>query len=119
MSRLPFAACAVFLAALWAGFVYARRLGVDPRWGWLVVPLLLFPTACIVSKRLHDRGRAGWWGFVFVWALVESALTIDAMPSAVTPLGYVAGAVLIAAQIYLMFMPGQPGQNRFGPNPVR
>ena len=61
MSRLPFLACTVPLAALWAAFVYGRAHGVDPRWGWLVGPALLFPTACLMSKRLHDTGRAGWW----------------------------------------------------------
>ena len=118
MSRLPFAACGAFLALLWAGFVYARSLGLDPRWVWAVCPLLLFPTACIVSKRLHDLGRAGWWGFVIVWALVEWGMAIDAAPAPTTALGYGAGFVLILAEAYLVFVAGAPGANRFGANPA-
>jgi uncharacterized membrane protein YhaH (DUF805 family) len=118
MSRAPFVACALFLAALWAAFVYSRTFGVDPRWGWVVGPLLLFPTACVLSKRLHDRGRAGWWGFVIVWALVELALTMDASRISITLLGYAAVVILIGALVYLVFLPGEPGQNRFGPNPA-
>jgi uncharacterized membrane protein YhaH (DUF805 family) len=71
----------------------------------------LFPTACILSKRLHDLGRAGWWAFVPVWALVE------AWPRPATPLGYAALALLAATFVYLGLTPGQPGRNRFGLNP--
>ena len=29
--------------------------------GWFVYPPVLFVAACVTSKRLHDRGRSGWW----------------------------------------------------------
>ena len=72
MSRAAFLACAAVLLAIGYAYAYEVAPRVDPRLGWIVYPLLLFPTACILSKRLHDRGRAGWWAFVPVWALVEA-----------------------------------------------
>jgi uncharacterized membrane protein YhaH (DUF805 family) len=112
MSRAAFLACAAVLLLLALGFDYAFTHGVDARWGWLAYPLLLFPTACILSKRLHDRGRAGWWGFLVVWALVE------AWPAPSSPLGYAALAVLAVTFLDLGFMPGASGPNRFGANPA-
>jgi uncharacterized membrane protein YhaH (DUF805 family) len=119
MSRLAFLACALVLAILSGVFEYARMLGVDPAWGWLVYPLLLFPTACIMSKRLHDVGRAGWWGFLIVWALVVQWGTFHARPAPITPIGYLAIFVLVAAEAYLLCMPGEPTVNRFGSNPAK
>lgn len=108
MSRVAFLACAAALLGLAAAYEYALAPHTDARLGWLVYPLLLFPTACILSKRLHDRGRAGWWAFVPVWALVE------AWPRPTTLLGLVALAVLAVAVFELGLMPSAP-ENRFGP----
>ncbi|MEI9889604.1 MAG: DUF805 domain-containing protein [Caulobacteraceae bacterium] len=112
MSRLAFLACAAALLALAAAYEYGLARGLGWRAGWVVYPLLLFPAACILSKRLHDRGRAGWWGFLIVWALVE------AWPRPAGPIGYAALFVLGAAFIDLALMPGAPEINRFGPNPA-
>ena len=112
MSRVAFLACAAVLLAMAAGYEYGLARGVGWRAGWVVYPLLLFPTACIVSKRLHDRGRAGWWGFLIVWALVE------AWPAPTTGLGYAALLVLAATFVDLGLMPGAAGLNRFGANPA-
>jgi uncharacterized membrane protein YhaH (DUF805 family) len=111
MSRAAFLAAAVLLA-LAVGYRTGLAPRVDPRLGWIVYPLLLFPTACILSKRLHDRGRAGWWAFLPVWALVE------AWPAPSSPLGYAATAVLAVTFVDLGLMPGAPGVNRFGRNPA-
>ena len=113
MSRVPFLACGALLLALAAAYQYGLAPRLAPGPGWIVYPLLLFPTACILSKRLHDRGRAGWWAFVPVWALVE------AWPRPGTPLAYVALVVLAVAFVDLGLMPGQPGVNRFGANPAQ
>jgi uncharacterized membrane protein YhaH (DUF805 family) len=112
MSRLPFLACgAALLAVTW---VYGRTLApsLDGHVRWIVYTLLLFPTACILSKRLHDRGRAGWWGFLIVWALVE------AWSRPVNMFGYVALLVLAATFVDLGLLPGEPKANRFGPGPA-
>jgi uncharacterized membrane protein YhaH (DUF805 family) len=111
LSRPAFLAAAAFLLALAAAYEYGLAEPLGVRAGWVVYPLLLFPTACILSKRLHDRGRAGWWAFLVVWALVE------AWPRPVNTFGYVALLVLAATFVDLGLMPGEAGQNRFGPNP--
>ena len=93
MSRAAFLACAAVLLAIGYAYAYEVAPRVDPRLGWIVYPLLLFPTACILSKRLHDRGRAGWWAVVPVFALVE------VWPQPATPLGWVGLAVLAATLV--------------------
>ena len=100
------------LLALAAGYAWGVAGVLHWRLGWIASPALLFPTACILSKRLHDRGRAGWWAFAIVWALVE------AWPSPHTPMGYVAAAVLALGFIELGLRPGEAGANRFGPSPA-
>jgi uncharacterized membrane protein YhaH (DUF805 family) len=112
MSRAAFLPSAAVLLALAAAYRYGLAPHLDRRAGWIVYPLLLFPTACILAKRLHDRGRAGWWGFLVVWALVE------AWPGPANLFGYAAVAVLAVTGLDLGLMPGEPGPNRFGPNPA-
>lgn len=112
LSRAAFLAAAAALLALAAAYGYGLQPRYGLRLGWIVYPLLLFPTACILSKRLHDRGRAGWWAFLVVWALVE------AWPKPSNLFGYVALLVLAATFVDLGLMPGEPGPNRFGPNPA-
>jgi uncharacterized membrane protein YhaH (DUF805 family) len=112
MSRGAFLACAALLLALAVAYEYGLARGLGVRAGWIVYPLLLFPVACILSKRLHDRGRAGWWGFLVVWALVE------AWPRPSNAFGYAALAVLAVTFLDLGLLPGQPGANRFGANPA-
>ena len=112
LPRAAFLAAAAALLALAAAYEYGLHRGLDLRIGWIAYPLLLFPTACILSKRLHDRGRAGWWAFLVVWALIE------VWPAPSNLFGYPALAVLAVTFLDLGLMPGQPGANRFGPNPA-
>jgi uncharacterized membrane protein YhaH (DUF805 family) len=112
MSRAAFLACAAVLLALAVAYEYGLARGLGIRADWVVYPLLLFPTACILSKRLHDRGLAGWWGFLVVWALIE------VWPQPSNMFGYAAMAVLAVTFVNLGVMPGAPGPNRFGPTPA-
>ena len=109
MSRAAFLVCAAVLLALAAAYGYGLQPMYGLRLGWIVYPLLLFPTACILSKRLHDRGRAGWWAFVPVCALV------CVWPRPATPLGWAALVVLMATLVDLGLLPSKPDLNRFGP----
>ena len=79
--------------------------------GWFVYPALLFVGACVLSKRLHDRGRSGWWSAVILLAV------IIVWPAPRGFFDFVFALVLIWAVIELGVMPGEPGANRFGPNP--
>jgi uncharacterized membrane protein YhaH (DUF805 family) len=111
LGRAAFLGATAVLLALAIAFEYARTLRVDARWGWVVYAALLFSAACVLSKRLHDRGRRGWWGFLIVWALIES------WPRPASWLGWAAVLVLAATFVDLGLMPGEPRANRFGPPP--
>ncbi|HEX8168003.1 MAG TPA: DUF805 domain-containing protein [Beijerinckiaceae bacterium] len=58
--------------------------------------VFLWPSLAIAVKRYHDRDKSGWWVLIlfipiigFIWYIVE-----------------------------LGFLPGTPGPNRFGPDPL-
>ncbi len=78
---------------------------------WFVYPLLLASGACVVSKRLHDRGRSGWWAalvlfaVVLMWPTPYGARAVIALP------------VIIWSIVELGLLPGEQGANRFGPGP--
>lgn len=61
----------------------------------------LIPSIAVVVRRLHDRDMSGWWYLGFI---VISMIPI---------IGMIAGIGFLV----LMFLPGTPGPNRFGPDP--
>jgi uncharacterized membrane protein YhaH (DUF805 family) len=112
ISRRPFL---LGIAALLALAVAYRAYAGEAvhRWtAFVVYCALLFCGACLVSKRLHDRGRAGWWGFVVLPAV------LGAWPWRAGLVDILWGAILLWAAIDLGLMPGKAGANRFGLNPA-
>jgi uncharacterized membrane protein YhaH (DUF805 family) len=112
LARTPFWIATAILIAVAA--VYEAWVGATLHWltGWLVYPALLYMGACVLSKRLHDRGRSGWWAALVLFALV-----------AIWPTPHGFGAflftlVLLWATIELGVMQGEDGANRFGPSPL-
>ena len=76
--------------------IVGRILGVTSFLALLVSLALVYATVAIGVKRLHDRGKPGWWLLFFliplvgwIWALVE-----------------------------LGILPGAPGENEYGPDPL-
>jgi len=72
------------------------RSEVELALGALVYLAILIPSFVITIKRLHDRDRSGWFTLITaipllgaIWLLIETG-----------------------------FLPGTPGPNRFGPNPL-
>ncbi|KUO14474.1 DUF805 domain-containing protein [Streptomyces dysideae] len=55
---------------------------------------LLLPSLAVTVRRLHDTGRTGWWILIGIVPLVG----------------------LIVMLVFLC-SDGQPGQNKYGPNP--
>ena len=113
LSRAPFilaAATLIFLAGL-----YEALVAPPARWviGILVYPFLIFCGVSITAKRLHDRGRSGWWAAVVVAALMA------VWTSQQNFLDFLLAIVLVWAAIELCAMPGEQGANRYGPNPLR
>jgi uncharacterized membrane protein YhaH (DUF805 family) len=77
--------------------------------GWLVDWPLFFSAACVLSQRLHDRGRAGWWGAPILLAFCQ------AWPHPHGALGLAAAALTGLSGLWLGVMPGERRFNRYGP----
>ncbi|WP_374471918.1 DUF805 domain-containing protein [Phenylobacterium sp.] len=103
------------LALLGAAALYEALVGATLHWltGWFVYPALVYCGACVLSKRLHDRGRSGWWAALILAAVVA------VWPHPVGFLDFVFFLVLVWAGVELGVMPGELGTNRYGPNPLR
>lgn len=76
--------------------------------GWVAYPVLMCLAASVLSKRLHDLGKAGWW----------SALPILAYPW-IRPwpdgiVGGIAFAIVLWFAGWLVLTPGEARFNRFG-----
>ncbi|MDR6533559.1 uncharacterized membrane protein YhaH (DUF805 family) [Caulobacter rhizosphaerae] len=97
--------------------------------GCAVAVLLL---AAAVTRRLHDRGRRGWWGLAPVPFLIigltlfprlfQSTLSGQTTPGTLAMFGVMmANNLLYLASLALLVVlltgAGQPGENRFGPPP--
>ncbi len=109
MSHAPFiAGLAVLIGLFW---LYDLHVGgwMRTATGWMVDLLLFFSACCLLSKRLHDRGRAGWWAGL---ALLAFHL---AWPRPEGVVGWVALVLVAAFAVDLVALPGQASHNRFGP----
>ena len=113
IARTPFLIASA--ALLGVASLYEAVVGVTIHWltGWLVYPALIYAGACVLSKRLHDRGKSGWWA-----ALVLAAL-VAVWPRPIGFLDFLFGLALIWAVIELGVLSGEEGANRYGPNPLR
>jgi uncharacterized membrane protein YhaH (DUF805 family) len=81
--------------------------------GWLVYPPLLFFATCMLSKRLHDRGRSGWWAALVLLSLVA------VWPTPRHFLDFLFSGVVVWAIVELGVMPSEQGANRYGLNPLK
>ena len=64
-------------------------------WNGLVSVLALYPSVMVSVKRLHDRGRSGWFALLLIIPLVN-----------------------IWPAIEIMFLRGTRGENNYGPDPL-
>ena len=81
--------------------------------GWVVYPALFYCGACVLSKRLHDRGRSGWWAALILFAIVA------VWPQPAGFFDFLFVVVLIWAGVELGAMQSEGGANRYGANPLR
>ena len=109
--RLAFLLAAAGLVALLAGYEAWAPPGVQRWTGWLADLLLAFSACAVVAKRLHDRGRSGWWTAPVLLSFV------NAWP-APHGVGWLFAVALAAMLAYLGLLPGQTRFNRFGPPPA-
>lgn len=113
ISRAPFLIAAATLLAV--ASVYEAIVGVTLHWltGWFVYPALFYAGACVLSKRLHDRGKSGWWAALILFALIA------VWPQPVGFFDFLFGVALVWAVVELGVMGSEMGANRYGPNPLR
>ena len=114
---------AVWLLATTLLFVLAANDWIDTQMAAFGVVCLLWPASAVMVKRLHDRNRRGYWGFLVIvaWLLVAGNWS---MLAGVLPwlLGRAIPFMLIAGLLLdLGVFRGTPGANRFGTatQPVR
>ena len=110
--RVPSVLAASALVVLVA--LYEDLVGDTLHWitGWFVYPALFYVGACVLSKRLHDRGRSGWWAAL----ILASIVAVWPHPSGF--LDFIFIVVLVWAFVELAVMPGEQGANRYGSNPL-
>lgn len=113
LSRTPFLIAAGVLIGV--AVLYEAIAGYTLHWltGWLVYPALLFSGACVLSKRLHDRGRSGWWSLLVLVAVIA------VWPQPEHFLDFMFCLVIVWAIIELGVMGGEQGANRYGANPLK
>lgn len=110
--RLPSLIAAAVLLGLAA--LYEALVGATLHWitGWVVYPALFYAGTCVLSKRLHDRGRSGWWAALILVSVVA------VWPHPAGFLDFLFFLVLVWAFVELAVMPGEQGANRYGVNPL-
>lgn len=105
-----------------AGFSTFTSIGIL---GLLWSLATLVPNIAVAMRRLHDTDRTGWWLLLPVIPYVIG-LVIMLGAAASRNLGLIAiGGIfsligLVGAIVLLVFycLPGTPGPNRFGPDPL-
>lgn len=128
----------------WLGWLICLGVGVVLGWipllGALLSIALIWPNVAITVKRLHDMGHSGWlavipWiaGVIGVGAFIAtvglSALTrgddwsssdAEVAWSIIGPsfgIFAIVGLIQLGFLLWVGLAQGQPGDNRFGPNP--
>jgi uncharacterized membrane protein YhaH (DUF805 family) len=112
-ARLP-SLIAAGLLLTWAALYETVVESATMHWvtGVFVYPALFFSGACVLSKRLHDRGRSGWWAAL----ILLSAVAV--WPHPVGFLDFPFFLVVVWAIVELAVLPGEQGANRYGLNPL-
>ena len=83
---------------------------------WLIFSLLLLNSAIAVGrKRLHDRGKSGWWLLLFYLGPTLCQIA-GQMSDMGLILSYASFALVAWAIVELGVLPGTVGPNRYGPD---
>lgn len=70
----------------------------------------IIPALALTVRRLHDRDMSGWYFLGFIVAIIVLSL--------IPVLGAFLVLILEIGWIVLMALPGTPGPNKYGPDPL-
>lgn len=128
----------------WIGWLVCLGLGVVFGWipllGMVLSIALIWPNLAITVKRLHDMGHTGWLaaipyvvgivGTIVAFIMIGASAFMNAAalenedPAAIIaligPAFGLFGLMFLVGLAFLLWIgltDGQPGDNRFGPNP--
>ena len=84
-----------------------------------------FVNAPVTVRRLHDRGRSGWWAVPYLVGPqmvdlndITAPFGIVVGADATSLLNFLGGAVSLIVLVDLGIMRGTRGPNRYGPDPL-
>lgn len=123
-----------YLAALFVVAVLGRAAGapiVSYVLTGIVVIAALWANLGLYIKRLHDRGRSGWWLLVFIGLPmipggIQAAMMFSAIQNGGVPepnalamlLALISFALALWGFVEIGCLRGTEGPNRFGPDPL-
>ena len=113
LSRNTFWVAAAILFTLLIVFEALTGATLRLVFGWIVYPVLIYGGVCVLSKRLHDRGKSGWYAAVIIAALV------GLWPYPDGAFDFLFLLVIIWGAVECGVLSGEQGANRFGENPLR
>ena len=106
----------IWLLAMVVLFIVADRGWLNMQTSAFALVCLLWPTAAVTIKRLHDRGKSGIWALLMVLAWMLLAGNWAMLPGiwqwAVGRL--LPTAIMVLLLIDLGAMVGTQGENKFG-----
>lgn len=110
---------ASWLVLMVGAFTFADRQWIEIKSAAFAVVVLLWPTAAVMVKRLHDRNRSALWALFFILAWMLAAGHWDMIPALWQ---WVVGRLIPIILFVALFIDcgvfaGTPGINRFGPEP--
>lgn len=86
---------------------------------------LIIPQLAVAVRRLHDTNRSGWWLLLplapYVLTILLAIMGAASQNSALLGIAMIFNVLVIVAAIVLLVfycLPGTPGPNKYGPDPL-
>lgn len=106
----------LWLAAMTVLFMLAGSDMLNSQTAAFMLVCLLWPTAAVMVKRLHDRGKSGAWAFLFIlaWMLLAGnwAMLAGVWQWAVGR--FIPTLIIVMLVIELGAFIGTQGENKYG-----
>ncbi|MTD38175.1 DUF805 domain-containing protein [Erwinia sp. CPCC 100877] len=107
---------AIWLSTMVLLFTLAGRDGLSLQSAAFILVCLLWPTAAVVVKRLHDRGKSGAWALLLILAWMLMAGNWEMLAGIWQwALGrFLPTLIVVMMLIELGAFVGNPGENKYG-----